>query len=84
MLNEKGELWRIAQMCRNSRINARIRVNEMATLTGYSTGTIARFERGENNNLVLYLAYVHLCAAKGVYINGEDTTRSTDIKSSDR
>ena len=84
MINKSGELWRVAQFCRNARISARIRVNEMAALTGYSTGTIERFERGENNNLVLYLAYVHLCAAKGVYINGENTTCSTDIESPDR
>lgn len=84
MINKSGELWRVAQFCRNARISARIRVNEMAALTGYSTGTIERFERGENNNLMLYLAYVHLCAAKGVYINGENTTGSTDIESTDR
>lgn len=69
MINKKSDLWKIAQSCRNSRIAARIRVKEMAELTGYSTGTIERFERGENNNLVLYFAYVRLCAEKGVTIN---------------
>ena len=69
MVNKQPTLWRIARICRNARIAARIRVNEMAELTGYSTGTIERFERGENNNLVLYLAYVELCDEKGVTVN---------------
>ena len=86
MINKSSELWNIAQYCRNARISARIRVNEMAERTGYSTGTIERFERGENNNLVLYFAYVHLCAEKGVTINAHEknAARATDIESSDR
>ena len=86
MINKTGELWRVTQFCRNARISARIRVNEMAALTGYSTGTIERFERGENNNLVLYLAYVRLCAEKGVTINvhEKNAARATDIESPDR
>lgn len=59
--NHKKYLMDLAQTCRNARLIARIRVNEMAKLTGYSTGTIERFERGENNNLVLYMYYVKFC-----------------------
>lgn len=64
------------------RVKAKIRIPDMANMTGYSVGTIARFENGENNNLLLYLLYNEICEKGGV-INDEETENATTLKFTD-
>lgn len=75
-------LQNLGQLAQAMRTKNKIRVSEMAELTGYSVGTIARFEHGENNNLLLYLMYVEICEKAGVE-NVENTENTTIVEPSD-
>lgn len=76
----KNERLRVAgTLCRRIRVLLGISVSEMARIAGYSAGTISQFEKGENNNLYLYLIYRGL---EKEY--GENTTDATNLESSDR
>ena len=64
--NKKNELTTyLGKNCRLCRELHGISREEMAIHTGYTLANIYKFERGENNNMLLYWKYCHI-------VNGGD------------
>jgi len=73
-INEIFNLKKIGEACRKIREREGYKIVEFARLTGYSEANIRKFEKGENNNLCIFLYYIEF-SITGRNNNNEETSK---------
>lgn len=58
--SEKSALLHIGIRCRNFRRSKHIKVEDVASLTRYTTWSVYAFEQGRLNSLTMLMAYIAL------------------------
>lgn len=59
-MNERKNLLKIiGSYCRKRRIEQGYKLSDVTISTGYANSNVLRFERGENDNLLIFLWYLN-------------------------